>query len=198
MTVRTTRLKRYAAVLTVGALIAVATGAVRAQQAKSDMPAIGAERLVVVTGSIEAVDRARRVVTVRGPRGNVVDIHAGPEVRNFDQIQAGDTVAVRYYQALGLALDKVTKSAIRERIDTEVAERAPLGARPGAAAGRRIEVVADVQAVDLKNRTVTLRGVRYTVTLAVAPAIKLENISPGDQVRADYIEAAAVSVEKTR
>lgn len=76
--------------------------------------------------------------------------------------------------------------------------RAPAGARPGVAAGRSVEVVADVQVVDLENRTVTLRGVRRTVTLSVAPAIKLENIKPGDQVHGEYVEAAAVSVEKAR
>jgi len=192
------RIKRIAAVLTTGAVLAVAGGAAHAQSARSDLPAVGEARLVVVTGSIEAIDKARRVVSVRGPRGNVVDIHAGPEVRNFDQIQVGDTVAVRYYQAIGLALDKTANKGIRERIDTETAMRAPEGTRPGVAAGRKVEVIADVQAVDLKNRTVTLRGVRHTVTLNVAPGIKLENIKPGDQVHGEYVEAAAVSVEKTR
>ena len=198
MSVNTRSIRRLAALLAAGAVLAIAAGAAHAQSARSDMPAVGEARLVVVTGSIEAIDRARRIVSVRGPRGNVVDIVAGPEVRNFDQIQAGDTVAVRYYQALGLALDKTANSGIRERIDTEVAVRAPAGARPGVAAGRSVEVVADVQAVDLENRTVTLRGVRRTVILSVAPGVKLENIKPGDQVHGEYVEAAAVSVEKTR
>ncbi|MCG6875385.1 MAG: hypothetical protein LJE97_09885 [Betaproteobacteria bacterium] len=198
MTGNTKSIRDIAALLVTGAVFVMAAGVAHAQSPRSDMPAVGEARRVVVTGTIEAVDRARRVLSVRGSRGNVVDIHAGPEVRNFDQIQAGDTVAVRYYQAIGLALDKTANSGIRERIDTETAVRAPEGARPGVAAGRKVEVIADVQAVDLKNRTVTLRGVRHTVTLSVAPGIKLENIKPGDQVHGEYVEAAAVSVEETR
>ena len=190
--------RRLAGALAAGALFAIAAGSVHAQAAKTDMPAVGAERLVVVTGKVEAVDRANRVVTVRGPRGHVADIHAGPEVRNFDQIQAGDTVAVRYYQALALALDKTPNTGIRERVDTETAARAPEGTRPGAAAAHMVDVTADVVAVDLEKRTITLRGVRHTVTLEVAPGVKLENIKAGDQVHARFIEAAAISVEETR
>lgn len=187
---------RLAAFCAAGALISFVAHT-HAQSGRSDLPAVGEARLVVVTGVIEAVDRGQRVVSVRGPLGNVVDIHAGPEVRNFDQIQVGDTVAVRYLQAIAQELDKVDNNGIRERIDTEAAVRTPAGARPGVAAGRLIQVVADVIAVDPKNRTITLRGVRHTVTLNVAPGVKLENLRPGDQVRGEYVEAAAISVEKT-
>jgi len=52
-------------------------------------------------------------------------------------------------------------------------------------------------AVDPKSRTITLRGVRHTVTLNIAPGVRLETLRPGDQVRGEYVEAAAISVEKT-
>ena len=46
--------------------------------------------------------------------GNVVDVNAGPEVRNFDQIKVGDLLVVRYMESLTLELKK-GGAGIRER-----------------------------------------------------------------------------------
>jgi hypothetical protein len=50
-------------------------------------------------------------VTLKGPQGNVVDVVAGDEVKNFDQIKVGDFVVVRYAEALTLELRKTKSSA---------------------------------------------------------------------------------------
>ena len=51
---------------------------------------------IEITATVQAVDKATRAVTLKGPEGNVRTITAGPEVKNFDQIKVGDQVAVRY------------------------------------------------------------------------------------------------------
>ena len=43
-----------------------------------------------VSAKVVAIDKATRTVTLKGPQGNVVDVVAGDEVRNFDQIKLGD------------------------------------------------------------------------------------------------------------
>src|SRR5262245_5164228 len=70
-------------------------------------PGKGATANVVrISASVEAIDPATRTLTLKGPRGNVVDLVAGPEVKNFGQIKVGDSVVVRYVQALSLELKK--------------------------------------------------------------------------------------------
>ncbi len=56
---------------------------------------------VEVTATVMAIDKANRTVTLKGPK-QTVDVVAGPEVRNFDQIHVGDLVVVKYERALSL------------------------------------------------------------------------------------------------
>src|SRR4051812_38109569 len=57
-----------------------------------------AERVAQISASIEAVDSAKRTVTLKGPGGEIVTLAVGPEVQNFDQIRVGDLVVVRYLE----------------------------------------------------------------------------------------------------
>jgi hypothetical protein len=150
--------------------------------------------VVRISASVEAIDPASRTLTLKGPRGQVVDLAAGPEVRNFDQIKVGDLVVVRYVQALTLELKK-GGAGIRERSEKKDAARAPAGAAPAAGAARQVTVVADVVALNAKTQTVTLKGPKRTVNLKVRDPEQFKLVKVGDQVEATYTEAAAISVE---
>jgi Cu/Ag efflux protein CusF len=150
--------------------------------------------VVRITASVEAIDPATRTVTLKGPRGNVVDVVAGPEVRNFDQIKVGDLLVVRYMEALTLELKK-GGAGIRERSEKQDVARAPQGGQPAAGAARQVTVLADVLAVDPKKMIVTLRGPKRTVELKLRDPEQIKLIKVGDQVQATYTEAAAISIE---
>ena len=53
--------------------------------------------LTTASGKVTAVDPATRTITLQGANGNTVDVLAGPEVRNFQQIKPGDTLTLDYY-----------------------------------------------------------------------------------------------------
>jgi Cu/Ag efflux protein CusF len=150
--------------------------------------------VVEVTASVQAIDKANRTVTIKGPHGNLETITAGPEVRNFDQIKVGDNVALRYVEALSLELKKGGKAPVA-RTDTEMGARAKPGEKPAAGVGRQIHVTADVVAVDAANQTVSLRGPKQTVELKVRDPEQFKLVKVGDQVDATYTEALAISVE---
>jgi hypothetical protein len=150
--------------------------------------------VVRITASVEAIDAATRRLTLKGPRGNVVDLQAGPEVKNFDQIKVGDYVVVRYVRALSLELKK-GGSGIRERSDKADSATAKPGERPAAAGARQVTVMADVTAVNPKTQTITLRGPKRTVDLRVRDPEQFKLVKVGDQIQATYTEAAAISVE---
>jgi hypothetical protein len=152
-------------------------------------------RAVEMSAQVVALDKATRTVTLKGPKGNIVDVVAGDEVKNFDQIRLGDFLFVRYVQALTLELRK-TKAGIREGAVREDAARAQPGERPAAAGMRQVTVLADVIGVDPKKKTITLRGPKgNVVTLDVQNPDQFKVVKKGDQVEATYTEAVAVSVE---
>jgi len=161
---------------------------------KSEPGKVTVADAVRVTASVEAIDKAKRLVTLKGPEGNSFVVEAGPEVRNFDQIKVGDLVVVRYIEALTLELKK-GGSEMRQRTERESAAVAKPGERPAATAGRQVTVIADVIAVDAKKQTVRLRGPQRMVDLKVRDPNQFKLIKVGDQVEATFTEAVALSVE---
>jgi len=125
-----------------------------------------AERVAQITASVQAIDSAKRTVTLKGPAGDIVTLAVGSEVQNFDQIRVGDLVVVRYLEALTLELKK-RGTAKRERTERDVTERARPGERPAAVEAHEVHVVADVIALDPQTQTVTLRGPTRVVDLRV-------------------------------
>jgi hypothetical protein len=153
-----------------------------------------AERIAQVTASVEALDSAKRAVTLKGPAGDTFTVLVGPEVRNFDRIRVGDLVVVRYLEALTLELKK-RGTALRERTDRDVTDRAPPDERPAKVSAHEVHVVADVIAIEPRTQTVRLRGPTRVVDLRVHDPEQFKLVAVGDQVEATYTEAVAISVK---
>jgi hypothetical protein len=152
-------------------------------------------RAAEISAQVVGIDKATRTVTLKGPKGNVVDLVAGDEVKNFDQIKLGDFVVARYAEALTLELRK-TKAAASDIAVREEAAKAKPGERPAVAGARQVTAIADVIAVDAKKSTITLRGPRGNeVTLNVQNPDQFKVVKKGDQVEVTYTEALALSVE---
>jgi hypothetical protein len=152
-------------------------------------------RTVKLTAQVLAIDKATRTVTLKGPQGNVVDVVASADVRNFDQIKVGDFVVARYGESLTLELKK-TKVSAGEPTVREDATRAKPGERPAVAGEREVTAIATVTAVDPKKSTITLKGPRgNVVTLNVRNPDQFKVVKKGDQVEVTYTEAIALSVE---
>jgi len=150
---------------------------------------------VEVRAVVVGIDKVGRTVDLKGPKGRVVTLAVSEEAKNFDQVQLGDHVVVRYLRALTLELKK-TGSAVRESSETSDAVRAKPGERPGVAAGRQVQVMANVVAVNAKTKTVTLKGPKGNlVDLVLEDPKQVARVKKGDQVEAVYTEAIAVSVE---
>lgn len=154
-----------------------------------------AVRAIEVSAQVVGIDKATRTVTLKGPKGDVFDIVASDDVKNFDQVKVGDFVFARYAQALTLELRK-TKGAAGGPVVSEGAAKAKPGERPAVAGARQVTVIADVVAVDPKASTITLKGPRgNTLTLDVRNPDQFKVVKKGDQVEVTYTEALALSVE---
>jgi len=164
---------------------------------KSEPGKVHVTQTVDLSAKVVAIDKAERVVTLRGPKGNEVDIVAGPEVKNFAQINVGDTVVAHYVESVYLEL-KTTNSGMRQGAETKAAGRAKLGERPAGAMVREVTVLADVTAVDPAKQTVTLKGPKNNVVeVPVRDPAQFKLVKVGDQVEATYTQAMAIAVEAT-
>ena len=96
------------------------------------------------------MDVANRMVSIKGPKGNVNDLQVDPAVHNLEQVKVGDRVRLSYRIGVAVALVK-GGDGIRERVETDAAAVAQKGARPGGVAVNRTTLVANVFAVDRKK-----------------------------------------------
>jgi hypothetical protein len=157
----------------------------------------GAMRAVEISAQVMAVDKATRTLTLKGPKGNVQDVAISPEVKNFDQIKAGDFLMVRVMQSLALELQK-TKGG-QAAGSSEAIMTAKPGERPAIAGAREVQAIAKVTAVSQKGKTISLKGPRgNTVTLDVQNPDHFKVVKVGDEVMVTYTEAVAVSVEPAK
>ncbi len=156
---------------------------------------VAAMSTLELSAQVISINKSTRTLTLKGERGNVVEIVAGDEVRNFDQIRVGDSVVARYAAALTLELKK-TRVAPGEPTMSEELGRAKPGERPAVAGARTVTAIADVTAVDPAAKTISLKGPQgNVVTLDVRNPEQFKVVKVGDQVEVTYTEAVALSVE---
>jgi len=164
---------------------------------KSEPGKVAVAEVTKVTATVEAIDQAKREVTLKGPKGDTLVLPVSPEAKNLDKVKVGDKVVVGYIQALSMTLKKGGKE-LPSKTDTADIARAASGAQPGGAAARQVTVLANVTAVNAKTHTVTLKGPERTVDLKVRDPEQFKLIKVGDQIEAVYSEGLAVSVEPAK
>lgn len=155
--------------------------------------AVGAAALIHLQARVVEIDADSNSVALQGPEGNIAVLDVNPDVADVKKLHVGEILNIAYQKAVLIGVDRLASKGIRQRVDTELAQPASGGV---VASARRVEVVATVQRIDRKHRTITLRGPTRTETLDVAPQVALDQIKVGDSVRAVFVTAIAASVAR--
>ncbi len=179
------------------ALVVAALALLFGCQSTPPKPAM-VEQTREVSATVAAVDLPRREVTLKGPQGNLFTVEAGEEVRNLPQVEVGDRVVVRFYEAIAAQLAKPGQQASA----SAGVMRAPVGAKPGAGVARQVTGTVRIDALDPATHTVSFtdpQGHSQTITVR-DPKMQdfLKTLKVGDQVAITYTEAVAISVEPAR
>ncbi|WP_213947551.1 hypothetical protein [Luteibacter sp. dw_328] len=150
------------------------------------------------SATVTNVDHESRFVTLRNAKGSEFTIEAGPEVRNFAQLRAGDIVTVTYQAATALELLPANSGATPGIEAESESTRAPKGAKPGIDVGQSVSITSRITALDLATHTVTLTGPdgkqrRIEVTDPTRQA-RMSQLKVGDLARMTYVEGVAVQV----
>jgi hypothetical protein len=188
------------------ALLAAGAMGFNACQSTSDAPDTAtraAERVdlsneITASAVVVAVDRAERLITLRRDDGSMFAVRAGPAVRNFDQIAAGDALRLRCQETLTATMLPGGSTAAVE--GAFVAGRAKPGEKPAAGAGLAASARVRIESVDTAHHIVVfsqdsgeLRAVR-----AVRPEGRefIAKLRVGDVVQIDSTVSLALSVEE--
>jgi hypothetical protein len=176
----------------VAALSLVIATTVNAQEGKGVEPGDA----VVITAEVLAIDKEDRILTLLGPKKNVVDVHVGEEARNFHQIGVGDQLRIEYYESVAIYLGKPGTQP--EEDAGLVVARSATGEKPGGYAVGAVDVSASVVGIDKKKRTLTLELPEGNVgTTEVDKSVKaFDKLKIGDVIHARLTKAIAISVEK--
>ena len=153
-----------------------------------------AQQIFEVTGVVERVDRAGRLVTISGPPTLQGPIYFGPDLPILDQLARGDRVVVRYYDAYIVHLTPNAK--IGPPQDTTQAAKNSV-TRPDADVLQQLKLVVTIDSIDVAKQSVTYHGAdnRRVFRVVQHPQL-LEGVKMGDVVTITYTRARAVSVEK--
>jgi Cu/Ag efflux protein CusF len=189
-------------VLLVGALLpAIALGADPSQApllAQASPPAAkpsGAEAAVVtVRGTVEAIDKEKQTVTLKGPKRTLTLQIRDPQ--KLEAIKVGDPVVARYYEALAIEVKKPGTATPGVTVQEGRGTSKP-GETPAGAVGQQISVTVTVVAIDKGAKTVTIKGPEgNTETVKARDPKNLEAVKVGDLVEITYTRALAISLDK--
>jgi hypothetical protein len=154
------------------------------------------ETLQTSSATVEAIDQTTRAVRLRdNADGTSFVVTAGPEVRNLEQVQAGDQVTVDFYQSVTASMADPADTG--EAVTAVVAGRAPEGSMPGAVAMTSESMVVTVINYDDNTGIATFRTPDgLTRTAAVPPNLRTfaQSRGPGSRVLVTMTDAVAVSV----
>lgn len=158
---------------------------------------IAREERTDLTATVEAIDRDTRMVSLVGTEGRKATVYAGPDVRNFDQINVGDEVMVSFYAAIGAEVTE--PEGATEGVKQEGAMlRAAEGARPAGAVAEMLTTTVVIESVDTSLNTVSFRrpdGLTRVLAIEDPKAQAfIRQLKRGDRVKVTYMEAVAVSV----
>jgi hypothetical protein len=147
------------------------------------------------SAAVESVDAAKRTVTLKMPDGAMKTLKCGPEVRNFDQIKAGDTVNLTFVDEVAAYIRKADAPPLAE--EGAMVALAPKGAKPGVLMAETAEVKVKIEAVDLKKHTVTFLnpdGSMKTVKAGKKMKGALKDLKKGDDVVLRVTQALLINV----
>jgi hypothetical protein len=156
---------------------------------------IGGGQVERVTGTVVSVDVEKRLLTVKGPKGQVETVKVGDEVKNLPQVKAGDEIVVRFYRSVALSMASPDQAAAPVAVTGGV-EAAKPGEKPAATAVVNVTGTVTIDAIDPKTRIVTFVGPEGNkFRVKAAKDLKLDKVKVGDKVFATYREGLAIGVE---
>lgn len=147
--------------------------------------------------SVEAVNAEKRLITLKGPQGNVAEYEVGPEVQRLAEIKAGDKVNAEYKVAAVAQLREPTEQEKAEpAVEIVSTERGGMDAPPAAGISRAVRVVTTIDALDPASQSLTVKGPEgNTVSTHVEDPAVFGKLAVGQSIVVTFAETLVLSVQ---
>jgi hypothetical protein len=190
------------ALLVVSLVALTCASSVSAQQPSTPQKPENTPSSVVMVDAVRSkakvtdLDRSSRKITLQDEDGDERSMIAGPEIKNFDQIEIGDTVTADYGVEIGVFVRAPGEPPSRATASSM--ETAPKGQKPAATLTEQTEVTATIDDIDYAKRNVKLRNAEgRTRLINVSERVQnLDQFKKGDEIVILHTEVLAISVTK--
>ena len=158
-------------------------------------PKVQEAATVTLRGTVEAIDKEKQTVTLKGPKRTLVVQVQDP--KKLDAIKVGDPVVGKYYEALAFEVKKAGTATPGITAQQGVASSKP-SETPAGAVGQRVTVTVTITEIDKKAGTVTVKGPEgRTETIKARDPKNLDAVKVGDLVEITYTQALAIALDKS-
>lgn len=188
-------LKNYAIALIVFLFIGLNTNA---QETKERRAPREKSEQVTMQGTVSAVNKETREITLMSKEGGLLTITAGEEVERFDEIAIDDVLQFDYYTYIKAEFRDPTPEELAEPLQM-MAEgaKAPEGIDPAAVVGAIAKAVVTIEVLNRPNMIATVKGPNGNyVSIPMEDEQLITELKIGEVLILTYAEAMAVSLEK--
>jgi len=150
-----------------------------------------------VRGTVSAVDKENKTITLKGPRGRTITFDVQDPTK-LETVKVGDPVVGTYVEAVAVQL-KPAGSATPSATVSEAQAGSKPGDNPAGAIRREITLTGKIVKIDTKAQRVTLEGPKGgQETIKVKDPKNLEGVKVGDLVEVRYMQALVVALDKPK
>ena len=133
--------------------LAVASGAVAQvpstsadkKPAGEKMPAVGEAAVVRVRGTVAAVDKENRTITLKGPKGRTITLDV-QDPSKLEVVKVGDPVVAAYMEAVAIQVKKAGAATPGVSVEQSRVSSKP-GETPAGAVGRQVTLTGTITAI---------------------------------------------------
>lgn len=180
------------------AALITSVGLVAATSVFAQMPAkmvpLAAE-VAVMSATVDSVDLAKRIVTLKDANGNLVQMNVSKKVNDLDKVKKGDMFVVEHAQAIAVGLTAVAKDAKPGVSGVHSVVISGKGsAKPFEETTDTIYATVKIGTIDYKTRMVTFtlpNGEKQKVKVDQS-VLGLEKFKTGDDVMVEFVDDTVI------
>ena len=165
-----------------------------AAQAPAKMLPLAAEA-VVLSATVDSVDVKKRIIVLRDPNGNLVQMNVAKQVNDLDKVKKGDLFVVEHAQAIAVGLVAAPKDAKPGVSGVRSVVISGKGsAKPFEEITDTVYATVKISTIDAKSRVVTFTlpsGEKQKVKVDQS-VLSLEKFKAGDDVMIEFVDDTAI------
>lgn len=164
-------------------------------KAEEGVPGAEVTETTTFKATVTGIDATKRKVTLVSSEGKKLNFTAGPEVRNFDQIEIGDQLTVSLTEKIIIRMAKPGEKVEDKAYGT--VDLPGQGSKPSLKMSDTFQSSATITAIDAKRRKVTLQFVDgSTKKFPVRDDLNLAERKIGEKVVIRSNEVYEIILEK--